>query len=145
MLSFLVNRYRSIKFKTKILCIVGAIALIPTILLFGYFTKQIMSLQNREIDNLHHSFEQQVDSINQLMDKAMSNALKISTNTEISNFFCLQSNVGEYVLEYIKVIRPLLSYIQEAEAPEMSAIRFYTRNENLFSNLTVQNIYKRSR
>ena len=112
MLSFLVNRYRSIKFKTKILCIVGAIALIPTILLFGYFTKQIMSLQNREIDNLHHSFEQQVDSINQLMDKAMSNALKISTNTEISNFFCLQSNVGEYVLEYIKVIRPLLSYIQ---------------------------------
>ncbi|MBC8544772.1 sensor histidine kinase [Bianquea renquensis] len=142
MLSFLLDRYRSVKFKTKILCIVGVIALIPTILLFGYFTKQIMSLQNREIDNLHHSFEQQVNSINQLMDKAMSNALKISTNTEISNFFCLQSNVGEYVLEYIKVLRPLLSYIQEAEAPEMSAIRFYTRNENLFSNLTVQNIYK---
>ena len=142
MLNFLVKRYQGVKFKTKILCIVGSIALIPTLLLFGFFTKQIISLQNREIDNLNHSFEQQVNSIEQLMDKAMSNALKISTNTEISNFFCMQSNVGEYVLEYIKVLRPLLYYIQEAEAPEMSAIRFYTRNEHLFSNLTVQNIYK---
>ena len=102
MLNFLVKRYQGVKFKTKILCIVGSIALIPTLLLFGFFTKQIISLQNREIDNLNHSFEQQVNSIEQLMDKAMSNALKISTNTEISNFFCMQSNVGEYVLEYIK-------------------------------------------
>lgn len=133
---------RNTKFKTKIFFIVGFVALAPTVMLFVIFWRQIASLQEQEIHSLDLAFEQQAYSINQSMDSAMSNALRISTNPEISNFFSMQTTAKEYVLDYITAFRPLLTYIQETESPELSATRFYTQNRALFSNLTVQNVYK---
>lgn len=142
MLRRLANRIRHTRFKTKIFFVVGFVALAPTVCLFVIFWRQIASLQQQEIRSLDLAFEQQAHSINQSMDSAMSNALRISTNPEISNFFSMQTTTKEYVLDYITAFRPLLTYIQETESPELSAARFYTQNRALFSNLTVQNVYK---
>lgn len=133
----LLKRFANFKFKTKILCIVGLVASIPSFLLFFFFYRQNQVLFDREIENINLSFKQQENYINQRMTHAKSTALKICSNSEISQFFRLQNDNSDYVLEYIKVVRPLLTYIQATEESEVSAIRFYTLNQNLFSNLTI--------
>lgn len=140
--SWMIKKYRNIKFKTKILTLIGMAALIPTVILFAYSYDSLSSLQSQEIDDISHSFDQQMNSINQRMSKTTSNILKISTNSEIQSFFCNQEEQGDCILRYVTVIRPLLSYMWETGLPEIRALRFYTKNEKLFSNLTVQNINK---
>ena len=68
MLSFLTRRFRHVKFRTKIFCVIGAVALIPITCLFLFFYRQISILQEREITNADLGFEQAVYSINTAMD-----------------------------------------------------------------------------
>lgn len=142
MFHFLTVWFRRMKFRTKILCVTGAVTLIPITVLFGFFYHQIASLQEREISNSDRAFEQNVHTISQTMDSVVSNALQVCSNQEITNFFSTQSSSKSYVLNYITSLRPYLTYCQESVAPHVKAMRFYTKNEKLFSNLAVHNIYK---
>ena len=139
---WLLERFRNVKFKTKILALIWLAALIPTIILFTYTYKSLFSVQSVRIDELNNDFEQQVNNISQRISKAMSNTLKISTNSEIQSFFSTHVGQGDCVLQYVTVIRPLLTYMRETSSPEIRSLRFYTNNKSIFSNLTIQNVYK---
>lgn len=138
---FLSSLYRSMKFQTKILCIVGFVALIPSVMVFFLFFRQLSSLYVQELDTIERSFNQQADSVSRRMESAISSAIRISSISEFSQFFSLQGNRSTYVIEYNTAIRPLLSYIQSTKSADIGAIRFYTRNHNLFSTLSIQNFY----
>lgn len=140
--NWLLKRIRNVKFKTKILALIWLTAMIPTIILFTYTYKSLISVQSARIDELNNDFEQQVNNISQRIAKAMSNTLKISTNAEIQTFFSTYGDKGDCVLQYVTVIRPLLTYMRETSSPEICTLRFYTNNTSIFSNLTIQNVYK---
>lgn len=142
MLSFLTRRFRHVKFRTKIFCVIGAVALIPITCLFLFFYRQISILQEREITNADLGFEQAVYSINTAMDNVTARALQICSNTEVSTFFSMRAPSKQYVLEYVTALRPYLTFCQEAVSSHVRAIRFYTKNPNIFSNLAVHNLYK---
>lgn len=144
MLRWAQKRAKNIKFKTKILFIVGSVALIPTAVLVVYFMVQLSSLQATLQEELDLSFQQQVRSINTSLDKAIAASRLISTSTEATDFFEMQGDMGDCILEYVKNFRPSLIRSQSAGAPELSSICFYTRNEKLFSNLIVKNVKRRS-
>ena len=142
MLSFLTRRFRHVKFRTKIFCVIGAVALIPITCLFLFFYRQISILQEREITNADLGFEQAVYSINTAMDNVTARALQICSNTEVSTFFSMRAPSKQYVLEYVTALRPYLTFCQEAVSSHVRAIRFYTKNPNIFSNLAVHNLHK---
>lgn len=142
MSSFPSHLFRHVKFRTKILCVTGIVTLLPIAFLFGFFYRQIASLQEREITNSTLAFEQNAYSINQAMDGVVSNALQACSNPEISGFFSKQTNSKQYILGYVTSLRPYMSFYQEAASPHVAAFRFYTQNQHLFSNLAVHNVYK---
>lgn len=144
MLRWVQKRIGNIKFKTKILCIIGCVALIPTIVLVVYFMIQVSTLRNTIQDSLELSFQQQVVTVNTAINRAIAAARSTSTSEVASGFFEIQRDKGDCVLDYVKNFRPLITMTQNSGAPEISAIRFYTKNERLFSNLNVINIYRRS-
>ena len=94
---FLKKYLRGIAFKTKILIIVTLVASIPTLCLLVVFSYQVRSVQERQTYSLGLSFEQQSYSLNQLMDEATSQAMRLASNQEISTFFNTQgADKGEY-------------------------------------------------
>ena len=142
MLRFLIRPVRRMKFRTKILCVTGVVALIPIVILVAFCYNQIISLQEREIHNTDLAFEQNASSINQIMDSTISNTLRICTNKVVSGFFSTCDSTGDTVLNYITKVRPYIAYCQETASPYVKALRFYTKNPSMFSNLSVHNIYR---
>ncbi len=130
----------SVKLRTKILLIVALTALLPTVLLFVIFYRQTAMMQNREMDNLDHSFEQSVFSLSESVGSVIATAQRLSTHPDVTGFFTAYSGPRESVLDYNTKIRPLLTYIGQAAPPELGEVRFYTDNATLFYSLTVQNV-----
>lgn len=142
MFTFLSRRFRYVTFRTKIFCVIGAVALIPITCLFLFFYRQISILQEREITSADLDFEQAAYSINAAMDNVTARALQICSNPEVSTFFSMRASSKQYVLEYVTALRPYLTFCQEAVSSHVRAIRFYTKNPNIFSNLAVHNLSK---
>lgn len=142
MLTPLVRMLRRMKFRTKILCVTGAVTLIPILTLFGFFYHQISALQEREIHNAGLAFEQNAYNLNQLMDNAITNTTQICANKEVSSFFSSHNEPRDMLLQYITEVRPYITYCQEAVSPNVKALRFYTKNRDVFSNIAVQNVIK---
>lgn len=142
MFRILTGRFRHMKFRTKILCVTGAVTLIPILILFVFFWQQISTLQERELHNTDLAFEQNVYTLNQLMDSVITNTIQICTNKEVSSFFSLRSAPKDIVLKYVTGVRPYITYCQEAVSPNVKALRFYTKNQDMFSNIAVHNVIK---
>lgn len=142
MFTFLSRRFRYVTFRTKTFCVIGAVALIPITCLFLFFYRQISILQEREITSADLDFEQAAYSINAAMDNVTARALQICSNPEVSTFFSMRASSKQYVLEYVTALRPYLTFCQEAVSSHVRAIRFYTKNPNIFSNLAVHNLSK---
>lgn len=130
------------KFRTKILCVTGIVTLIPILTLFGFFYHQIYALQEREIYNAGLAFEQNAYNLNQMMDSTITNTVQICTNKEVSSFFSSHKESRDMLLQYITEVRPYLTYCQEAVSPHVRALRLYTKNQAIFSNMAVHNVIK---
>ena len=137
---FFSKQFRNLRFRTKILCIVGLVAMIPSLLVFALFYSRLLSLHRQRLEDIDRSFSRQADELVRQTDSVISNALQIGTNPELARFFAMSGSKADYVLEYAGSIRPLLSYMQSVRDPGISAVRIYTRNPNLFSTLNIQNI-----
>lgn len=142
MLQFLTGRFRRVKFRTKIFCVIGAVSLVPITCLFLFYCRQISTLQEREITNADLGFEQAVYSIESAMENVTARALQICSNADVTTFFSMRAPSKQYVLEYVTTLRSYLTFCQEAVSSHVRAIRFYTKNPNIFSNLAVHNLYK---
>ncbi len=137
---FFSKRYRNLRFRTKILCIIGFVALIPSLLVFVLFYNRYLFLHEQRIESVDRSFSLQADHLAQQMESIESDMLRIGGNVEIERFFSSTSDRKDSVMEYVRSIRPLFNYLYSDPNSHVKAIRFFTRNPNLFSNRQIQNV-----
>lgn len=135
-MKLLKNIYRGITFKAKILFLLYAVAAVPTLILIGFlYQNLVLSLEEKSIKDISQTFHQQTTILSEKINKAISISTQMNSNKILNDFFFLNSdNQVDDVVEYNKLIEPVLSWLQITCPDEVGAVRFYTVNQHLFSN-----------